>query len=218
MTKSLFKALSAITILALMLMALPMQSVQAAGSVSLTAAGYTQNFDLLANSGSSAPWTNDSTLPGWYLGTDLNPTVTSYNVSTGIGTAGAFYSFGSASATDRSLGGIGSNGFYGASGVGKGYIGVVLQNQTGANIDTLTISYTGEQWRNNGNTSAQSLTFSYVIGASLPTLTASGTSVSDLTFTSPIHTGATSVLDGNATANRIPIAASITGIIIPDGY
>lgn len=219
MKNRLFKMFSAITILAMMLMALPMQSAQAAGSISLTASGYAQNFDSLANSGSSASWTNDSTLPGWYLSTDANATVTSYNISAGTGTAGAFYSFGSSTVpTDRALGGIGSNTYYGASGVGKGYMGVVLQNQTGANIDTLTISYTGEQWRNNGNATAQSLTFSYVISASLPILTASGTTVSALTFTSPIHTSSTAALDGNASANRVPLTASITGIIIPDGY
>lgn len=219
MNKSLFKVFSLVTILALVLAAVPLQSVKAAGSVALTASGYSQNFDSLANSGSSASWTNDSTLPGWYLGTDATPTVTSYNVSTGTGTAGAFYSFGSTTAlTDRALGGIGSNAYYGTSGVGKGYMGIVLQNQTGANIDTLTISYTGEQWRNNSNTSAQSLTFSYVISSSIPALAASGTSVSALAFTSPIHTSASAALDGNATANRVPLAASITGIIIPDGY
>src|SRR5258706_2577627 len=217
MNKSLFKAFSIVTILALMLMALPVQNAEAAGSVSLTAAGYTQNFDSLANSSSPA-WANDSTLPGWYLSTDATSSVTTYLVGTGSGTTGGFYSFGSASATDRALGGLGSNGYYGASGVGKGYIGVVFQNQTGANIDTLTISYTGEQWRNGGNTTAQSLTFSYVISSSIPALIASGTSVSALTFTSPIHTSATAALDGNAIANRVPLTASITGIIIPDGY
>src|SRR5262249_605534 len=52
-----------------------------------------------------------------------------------------------------------------------------------------------------------------------PALTASGTSVSALTFTSPVHTSSpAAALDGNATANRVPLTASITGIIIPDGY
>lgn len=212
------KVFSLVTILALMLMALPVQSAQAAtGSVVLTASGYTQYFDSLANGGSPT-WANDSTLPGWYLGTDATPSVTTYLVGTGTGTTGGFYSFGSSLATDRALGGLGSNGYYGASGVGKGYMGVVLQNQTGANIDTLTISYTGEQWRDGGNTTAQSLTFSYVISASLPSLTASGTTVSALNFTGPIHTSTAAALNGNSSTNRIPIAASITGIIIPDGY
>lgn len=209
----------AASILALVATVLPGQarSVRAAGAVPLTATAYTQNFDTLANSGSSAAWTNDSTLPGWYLGTDANPTVTSYLVGTGSGTTGGLYSFGSASATDRALGGLGSNTYYGASGVGKGYIGLVLQNQTGANISALNVAYTGEQWRNGGNTSVQSLTFSYAIAPSIPALTAAGTAFPALDFASPIHTSTAGALDGNAAANRTAFNASITGVIIPDG-
>lgn len=193
------------------------RSVLAAGAIPLTLSPYAQNFDSLANSGTPA-WANDSTLPGWYLATDANPTVTSYLVGTGSGTTGAFYSFGSSSATDRALGGLGSNAYYGASGVGKGYIGLVLQNQTGANINALSIAYTGEQWRNGGNTNIQSLTFSYVIAPSVPVLTATGTPFPVLDFASPIHTSSQGALDGNAAANRTALSATITGIIIPDGY
>jgi predicted extracellular nuclease len=192
------------------------QSVRAA-PIPLTLGGtYTQNFDSLANSGTPA-WTNDSTLEGWYLGTDANPAVTTYLVGTGSGTTGAFYSFGSASATDRALGGLGSNSYYGASGVGKGYIGLILQNQTGANISALSVSYTGEEWRNGGNTSIQSLTFSYVISSSLPALTTSGTAFPALDFAGPIHTSTAGALDGNAAASRTALASTITGIIVPDG-
>ena len=63
MKKSLFKAFSITTILALMLMALPMQSAEAAGSVSLTTldSAYTQDFNTLAITG-----TANTTLPtGW---------------------------------------------------------------------------------------------------------------------------------------------------------
>ena len=180
---------------------------------------YTQNFDSLANSsGTSASWTDDITLPGWYLRTDANTTVASYLVGIGNGTTGAFYSFGSSGSTDRALGGLGSNTYYGASGVGKGYIGLVLQNQTGANISALNIAYTGEQWRNGGNTSIQSLTFSYVISSSVPALTASGTAFPALDFASPIHTSTAGALDGNAAANRTALSSTITGIIIPDSY
>ena len=69
MNKSLFKVFSLITILALVLMALPVQSAQAlgggSGSVSLTTLGSasTQNFDTLATTGT----TNNLTINGWYL-------------------------------------------------------------------------------------------------------------------------------------------------------
>jgi hypothetical protein len=203
MNRSLFKTFSLITILALMLAALPVRSVQAAGSVSITTLGvpYNQNFDSLANSGTPA-WTNDSTLPGWYLSTDATPSVTSYMVGTGTSTNGGFYSFGASSSTERALGGLGSNSYYGGSGTGKGYIGVILQNQTGGTITTLSVSYTGEQWRNGNNTAIHSLTFAYAVSASLPSLTASGTAVPALDFAGPIHTTTAGALDGNAAASQ----------------
>ena len=80
---------------------LPVQSAQAlgggSGSVSLTTLGSasTQNFDTLANTGT----TNNLTINGWYL----NETGTSgnnngqYHAGTGSGTAGDVYSFGATS-------------------------------------------------------------------------------------------------------------------------
>jgi predicted extracellular nuclease len=191
-----------------------------AASVPLTLnTTYTQTFDTLANSGTSSTWTDDSTLAGWYLATDNNPTVATYLVGTGSGNTGGFYSFGSSGSTDRALGGVGSNTYYGGSGVGKGYIGVVLRNETGADIDALGVSYTGEQWRNAGNSSAQSLTFDFVIGLTAPALTDAGTAVPALDFTSPIYTTTAGALDGNDAANRTLLAATIGGIVIPpDAY
>jgi hypothetical protein len=187
MYKSLYKMFSVVTILALMLMALPMGSAKAVGSIVTLGVPYTENFDSLASSGTPA-WANDSTLPGWFLSTDATPSVTSYLVGNGSVTTGGFYSFGAVSSTDRALGGLGSNTYYGASGVGLGYIGLILQNQTGATINEMSVSYVGEQWRNGGNTAIQSLNFSYVVSSSLPNLTDPGTAVSALNFASPIHT------------------------------
>ena len=219
MKRKMSRVFSCALILVMMLGFLPVQpqAVMAGdGSVPLTASPYTQNFDTLASSGSPAAWANDSTLPGWYLATDLTPTVTTYLVGTGSGTAGGFYSYGAAGATDRALGGLGSNTYYGGSGVGKGYIGVVLQNQTGANINALSVAYTGEQWRNGGNTSVQSLTFSYALSATVPALTTPGTAFPALDFASPIHTATAGALDGNAAPNRATLSATITGINFPD--
>src|SRR5437764_4929258 len=75
----------------------------AAGSISLTALGtaYTQNFDTLANSGTS------STVPtGWAFsesGTNAN---TTYTAGTGSSTTGDTYSFGASGNTDRAFGGL----------------------------------------------------------------------------------------------------------------
>jgi hypothetical protein len=85
MTKSLFKAFSVITIMALMLMALPMQTAQAAPAS--LGSNYTQNFNSLASSGAGNVWTDDTTISGWYSNR------TTYNAGTGTSNTGALYSF-----------------------------------------------------------------------------------------------------------------------------
>lgn len=192
-------------------------------AVDLTGTSYTQNFDTLANSGSPA-WSNDSTLTGWYLITDTNSSVTSYSPGTGTETTGAFYSYGSSGATERALGGLGSNSYYGSSGSGKGHIGLVIYNNTGKNISQILISYVGEQWRAN-NASAQSLTFTYKNLTTAPmdasvfaSATTGWTAVSGLTFSSPINTTSSpQAKDGNLAENRLSISSSISGISMSPG-
>jgi predicted extracellular nuclease len=203
MNKSLFKMLSVITILALMLMALPMQSVQAApASLSST---YTQNFNSLASSGTGNIWTDDTTISSWYSNR------TAYNAGTGSSATGALYSFGT-DATDRALGSVAS----GTS--GTIFYGVRFVNDTPNVVIQLDISYTGEQWRTGGSATvdpsvAQKLDFQYQVGATSLT---SGTwaDFDSLDFTSPIFGVAASALDGNAAANRVALSSSITNLTI----
>src|SRR5258708_33896478 len=89
---------------------------------------YTQNFDTLASSGTS------STVPaGWAFaetGTNAN---TLYTAGTGSSTTGDTYSFGSASATDRSFGGLQSGNLNPA-------IGASFTNNTGSTITSRAIA------------------------------------------------------------------------------
>ena len=100
-------------------------------------------------------------MPGWYASQSISgPAVGTYRAGTGSSTAGALYSFGVAGVnpvTDRALGSI-------ASGTpGNFAYGVRFQNDTAQAITNITISYTGEQWRNGGNVNVQTLAFSYFI-------------------------------------------------------
>jgi hypothetical protein len=185
---------------------------------------YTQNFNTLSSvgGGTSVAWTNNSTLTGWYLGTDLTWPITTYLSSNGTSVVGAFRSYGIAGNTDRGLGSL-ADDTYGTAGTGRGYIGLVLQNNTGSTITSITVAYTGEQWRA-ANTTAQSFTFSYALNASVPSdwmRTAGGlsfTNVTALDFTSPINTTA-GALDGNVAANRTAKSATISGLSVPvNGY
>ncbi len=188
----------------------------AQAQVSLTTPGapVTINFDTLPASG-SATWTNNSTVPGWFHA--RTGTGTTIVANSGSSNAGNLYSYGTGTATDRALGSLGS----GNAAVGNLFWGVRLQNNTGATITSLDVSFVGEQWRNSA-AAAQTLTFSYLVGS--PTVTGSlaefqsaGTAVAALNFTSPITGGTAGALDGNLAANRVALSATISGLSIPNG-
>jgi len=180
----------------------------ASADVAYATAGstYTQDFNSLAGSGSNA-WTNDSTLAGWFLYRQPVPgtAIASYTADTGASNAGAVYSYGSAGSGDRALGSLGSGGTYWGSptsGALAGWVAVAIDNATGQSLTSFTVTYDGEQWRNGGNTSAQTMNWEYGIGSSFASVT-TWTSLNSLAFTSPIASSTAGALDGNAAANRV---------------
>lgn len=175
-----------------------------------TASGtYTQNFDELATSGTGHAWTGGSTLPGWYSSR------TTYNAGTGSGTTGALYSFGSASSTERALGSLASGG------TGTIGFGVLLSNTSGLALDSLAVSYAGEQWRNSGNTAAHSFTFWYRIGTDLAGVSLTDdtgwTSFSALDFTGPVAASSGGALNGNDPANGVALTSPLSGVSLLAG-
>ena len=216
MTKTFSKVFSILTILALMLMALPMQGAQAlgggSGSVSLTALGSasTQNFDTLATTGS----TNNLTINGWYL----NETGTSsanngqYNTGTGSGTGGDVYSFGSTPITERAFGTL-------FSGTLTPTIGAQFTNNTGSTITSLDISYIGEMWRLGQNTAGRAADrLDFQLSTNATGLTSGAwTDYNSLDFSSPVVTGTVGLLNGNVSPNRTTVSLTITGLSISNG-
>jgi uncharacterized protein len=169
---------------------------------------YSQEFDTLISTGSTT-WVNDNTLVGWY--TARSGTGTTIAADTGSSNAGNLYSYGSSGSSDRALGSIGS----GNAAAGNFFWGVRLVNNTSSVINTLNISYTGEQWRNSA-AAAQTVDFQYLIGA---TSLNAGTWIdfNPLDFTSPITGGSAGALDGNAAANRVAISNALTGLTLNPG-
>jgi len=107
--------------------------------VSLTALNstYFQDFNTLASTG-TPPF---STLPtGWLFSESGSAANATYNLNTGSTTTGDTYSFGSSGSTDRAFGGVASNNL-------SSTIGASFTNNTGSTITSLTISFTGEEWR-----------------------------------------------------------------------
>ena len=183
-------------------------------SIAAGATDYTQDFNALT----SGAWANGSTLSGWYARTDATASIATYGANTGSTTTAGLYAFGVAGTnplTDRALGYAPSNGYTGGSGVGKGYVGWRLKNNTGSPITALTVTWTGEQWRKD-NAASQSLVLGYQQGATVTDLIAGTWTSASSTFTSP-NPGTGGLLDGNAALNRsVGLIANIT-VSIPAG-
>jgi hypothetical protein len=109
-----------------------------------TALNYSQNFDSLGTG--TVAWTDNSTLPGWYLWQTVSGGSSPATVltSTGNNSGAAAYNVGVAgvnSVDDRAL------GFLTGSTTGTGYVGVQLQNESGQNyVGDVSITFTYEQW------------------------------------------------------------------------
>ena len=118
------------------------------------------------------------------------------------------YSYGAAASAERALGGL-------RSGTLIPVFGAFFTNNTGTTLTSLTLSYTGEQWRLGTAARTDRLDFQYSLNA---TSLATGTwvDVDALDFTTP-NTVTTGAKDGNLTANQIAITSTITGLSIPNG-
>lgn len=210
MNRKINRIFSVMTIVALMLMTLPMQSAGAAGNVSLTALGsaYTQDFNTLASSG-----TANTVVPnGWEFsesGTNAN---TTYRAGTGSDNTGDTYSFGATGNSERAFGGL-------RSGSLVPLIGAQFTNNTGGTITSLDVSYTGEQWRLGQNTTGRAADrLDFQLSTSATSLT-TGTwaDYDSLDFSSAVVAGTVGALNGNVSPNRTAVVFSITGLSIPNG-
>lgn len=168
-------------------------SISIGSSSSLT---YSQTFDSLASSGTANVWLNNSTLPGWSLFNAAGAALTTYRADNT--NTGSFYSFGLDS--DRALGGVGSGNAYFAaapSGAVAGYIAAAFTNTGATMLSSFSLSYSGEQWRNGGNTGAQTMTVQYGFGDSFAAVSAWTNASSSFAWSSPITGATAAVVDGN---------------------
>ena len=177
--------------------------------ISLTASPYTQDFNTLSNNVSGG---TGSVLPnGWAFAETGSGANGSYRSGTGSANNGDTYSFGADGSTERAFGSL-------RSGSVVPTLGASFTNDTGATITSLSIGYTGEQWRL-GVTSravADRLEFQYSVNASS---LSSGTWVDAdaLDFVAPVTSGTAGALNGNAAANSTALGTTITGLSIAPG-
>ncbi len=171
----------------------------------LTSTTYTQNFDSLANSGTS------NSLPAGFQVVELGSGGAAdglYAAGTGSSNAGNAYSFGAAGSTERALGSLASGT------VSPIYLGGLFSNGLAGTISSLGFAFTGEQWRA-GNSTDDGLRFEYSLDATALD-NGSWTAFSALDLLPLILTGNTA-LDGNAAANNVAISASLTNLAIASG-
>ncbi len=175
-------------------------------SVTNLATPYTQDFNSLDIS-----TTASANLPiGWSIfetGTNADQ---KYIGDNGGSNSGNTFSYGTTSATERSLGGL-------QSGSLNPLFGVKFQNNSGATITSITVAYTGEQWRRGViNGVKDTLDFQYGINnADLSTGT--WTNADGLDFMTPNIAAAAGALDGNATGNKTAISFTISSLNIAPG-
>ena len=202
------------------------------GQVDITnlANTYSEDFNTLPQNATSTEvaWGDDSTLPDWFAENEDSETLNiRYGGTrhTGGSSERGLYSYGDRNVSDMALGVITRNES------GDITYGVKYQNNSGQTINSVTVTYTGEQWRISNGQRPQVLGFSYLVSNSDPTIaiperTSGYTYVPELFFTSPRFdttglnlAGETGLpLDGNSSENRVQITFSFNVTVANGEY
>jgi hypothetical protein len=196
------------------LLAVTNYSALAQVSITTSSLVYNQNFNNLVNTGTAIPWSNNTTITGWSIFNASGTALATYIADAGTSNTGSIFSYGAASTTERALGSLGSGGTYWgspASGAICGYMAFAMTNNTGGSVDTVYIYYDGEQWRNGGNATAQSLTFQYGFGTTFSSVT-SWTTIAAYNFTSPVATTTAAAVVGNVAGRVANIGGPISSL------
>ena len=194
---------------------------------------YTQNFNSLGIT--TAPWVDNTTIPGWYAGiANTTPATPDGNLTISDGSTAApagLLNLGTTDAADRALGSKATGGPPINANIAYG---VAFQNTSARTLDVTNIGYTGELWRSNslGPTPEQWVTFTKTAGT-LALISdvepgASGTTANQGSFTaaaafnwsSPTaaNTPVDNFKDGNDPLNRTVISADPNVLIAPGQF
>jgi hypothetical protein len=207
-------------ILLLLFISLFTSNVNSWGQVSMRLGG-SANQDFVALSPVGGMWADNSTISNWYwqqssgsidyYGDDgsTNPAITTCYAYGNVDPFGT--------GVETAMGGVSTGG--------TGFaMGLQLFNSSGAAVEEIKVSYTGEQWHVGGVKQASKITFWYKISSSPisdlnPESNNGWTAVTSLDFTSPvIFSFGNGKLDGNASANRTVFTnVSIPNLNIPSG-
>lgn len=174
---------------------------------SLSGAAYAQDFNTLPNSGTFT-WSNNSTLPGWYVVTSAGTFNATAVVSDGVSNLAdlTIASVGSSGSSDRAL------AHHTRVVTTPTYVGLGFTNDSTRELNSFSLTYTPEQWKEGTNQRTLTFTVQYRIGASAADLNSSTgwTTISGLGFSSLNGSvGATATLTANAVAVSVPAGSTI---------
>lgn len=165
---------------------------------------YKQDFDSLANTGTS------SALPaGWLFAESGQGANTTYAADNGSSNSGNTYSYGATGSTERAFGTL-------LSGSVTPTIGAYFSNNSGNTITSITINYIGEEWRLGAAGRVDTLNFQYSTTAT-GLISGSFINADSLDFATPNTTATAGAIDGNIAANRVQKSYTITGLSIVSG-
>ncbi|SJZ96058.1 T9SS type A sorting domain-containing protein [Sediminibacterium ginsengisoli] len=133
-----------------------------------------------------------------------------FTTGTGSATTSAVYSFGNSGNTDRSLGTL-------ASGTGIYAIGVLFTNQTGITLNSITVSFSAQQWRKGGSGNRNSWQCNYKTGIFTDILQQGLTRIPQLDFYSVHTTTGALTLNGRLQENQLSVSFTLTGITWKNG-
>ncbi|MFM9007650.1 MAG: beta strand repeat-containing protein, partial [Bacteroidota bacterium] len=149
----------------------------------------------------STPTVNGTNLTGWqHANTGGTSADLVFAVDNGSSTSGGSKSYGVTGSSNRALGSL-------ATGSAVPAFGLVLVNNTAGPLTTVSLNYTGQQWRNGGSGTPNQLLFSYQIGGT-DISNGTFTTESSLNFNNPISGGAAVALNGTLPANQLAISST----------
>jgi hypothetical protein len=146
--------------------------------------------------------------------------ITTYSAGNGGTWYPSFFSFGSTGSGERALGAIGgSTSYFGNpnSGAVAGWIAVGLINLSGSTFNSLSVHYDGEQWRNGGANSPQTMAMQWGIGSSFSAVSSWNNPGSAFNFTSPVNSNVGQAVNGNTTGLVAGIGGTISSVTWNNG-